>query len=186
MIYKIVARCELKKKNIALFVFNDLFIHLSESKAGNLVNLSLKKYQWPLELVWISERSTDFVKFTGPDNKYKFRTTDVLEMLNPVRRAITDRLKELDPPEALDVTSPYRFGSYEFLAKQSTFSGKWKNGRPFDGSYCHMGTLYKGELAANGDKHGMGTQTSLFKDTYTGIWLNNRPRMSIIMIVIIH
>src|SRR3990167_2015537 len=48
LIFETVTRCELKKKNITFFLFNDLLVHLTETKARNKSTLALPQHQVPL------------------------------------------------------------------------------------------------------------------------------------------
>jgi hypothetical protein len=44
-----------KKRPCYIWLFNDILIHMSETKAKNLKNLENPDYQWPLSLVWTNE-----------------------------------------------------------------------------------------------------------------------------------
>ena len=128
LINEITLKCEQKRKNVALYLFNDLFIHLSETKAKNKSNLSHKRYHWPLELIWIKERG-DFTKITGPCDSYRFRTSEISPFLSCLQKAISDRLSSLEMPENIVLSSSIRYASYDFQKTNSSFTGKWKNGK---------------------------------------------------------
>ena len=128
MIHENIARCESARKNIAIFIFNDLFVHMTESKAKNRALCADPRYQWPMELVWIQQKKS-YTKIIGPSGYYKFRTSEISEWKYQLEKAISDHLATIDSSEPLTLESETREGSYLFQESNTSFSGIWKIGK---------------------------------------------------------
>lgn len=63
-----------KKFKLRLTLFNDLLVHLSESKSKKKSNMEQQKHQWPLYLVWLKDLLDAELeeKYLNPKEKEKF------------------------------------------------------------------------------------------------------------------
>jgi len=175
MIYEATVRCERKRKNIVLYIFNDLLVHLSETKTKNKANLLLLRHQWPMDLVWLKE-DKEYIRVKGPTDTYKFRQSDVAEWLPQLREAISAYLTFKHPKENVTLTSSQRQGTFRFPTTKALFTGTWNMGRVVSGRLEYMGNVYEGEFASSQHKkQGQGKQKSCFGDEYTGQWQEDRP-----------
>ena len=131
---EIIVRCEASKKNIILLLFNDLLVHLPETKLKNKAIYGDERYQWPMNLIWIKE-NREFTKIIGPSGKYKIRTTDIQAWKPQLETAIKEYLSKQDysdKDEEVSLYSAYRYGSYEFEPTVGNFSGRWNYGKVYN------------------------------------------------------
>ena len=126
-------KCENRKRATAFFVFNDILVHLSVTKAKHKPNLTLPQAQWPLRLIWLQYPSIDVIKVVGPTDFYLLRTQaeGASVLINALKAAIEDDLRaqavKLDiSPSTLD--SQERTGSFQF-PNSVFYEGNWKNGK---------------------------------------------------------
>ena len=171
MLFEGTARCENKKKPIAVFLFNDLFIHLSETRAKNKANLLLPAHQWPLSLIWLTQ-DEEFVCIKGPTDSYRFRLAEMSELLPQLSETVNSFLMGTCPGSTIE--TDLRKGTFTFPETSASFTGEWKRGKMANGRMAFNGNVYHGTFKG-GLKSGEGNQISSFGDTFTGQWLSDRP-----------
>lgn len=128
-------KCEHKKKTIAFYVFNDVLVHLSTTKAKHKANLTKTSAQWPLPLIWFQYSSQDSVQIVGPTDYYliKFGSPESNHFITTLHDAVDKELKQQSQKRNSNasiptIETPARHGSYQF-ANSVFYDGQWVNGK---------------------------------------------------------
>ena len=147
LVYEATIRCENKKKNICFYLFSDILVHLSDTKAKNKINLTMPQSQLPLHLVWINKKTYDneyYWEIIGPSSIcYRLPTDDTVsdKLVDFLFKSLLDHVQKHECRDFIDIQSfspppitkslhldhPVRYGSYTFL-DQISYHGFWYNG----------------------------------------------------------
>jgi len=175
-------KCENRKRPTMFYVFNDILVHLSATKAKHKQNLTLPESQWPLRLIWVESPAPDLIKILGPTEDYYIlkRTNDATRLVESLKKAIDEDLKQQSIQKHNSPDSPPtwesddRVGTYQF-PNSVLYRGAWHRGEMHgEGTWRFLDHEYTGTFV-HGCKEGEGEMRYFSGNVYRGAWKNDLP-----------
>ncbi|MDP2438552.1 MAG: hypothetical protein Q8P67_22645, partial [archaeon] len=174
-----------KKFKLRLTLFNDLLVHLSETKSKKKSNMEQQKHQWPLYLVWLKDLvdAQQEEKFLNPKEKEKFPCA--FELIGPMATYIfwfADQREKDSWFTSISKATKEEIGTRKFMQALPTEIGEKVSeqdiqtmtpDRPVRVGIYHMlnGGVYQGWWHY-GTMHGLGA-FSFFGNIYLGEFQHN-------------
>ena len=182
---KIKSKGLFKDIKLNIWLFNDVLVHLTNTKSKKKTNVASTKHTWPLELVWVKdipEIEPSDTKFpysfllVGPRTTYTLRfpdPTDKGKWMKVISDAIASCLTEENSPDAKRMC---RYGTYEFPDKdRGSYTGWWKFGKIHgQGIYQFHGNKFTGQFEYN-QKCGSGVMELCSGECFQGEWKEDLP-----------
>jgi len=178
------------KRKMHAWIFNDILVLLPDAKAKNRTQLTNPKFQWPLHLVWVGEKSKKYKNtFTliGPTRNYLITclAEELDTWINHIHHSVQQHLEYLSVTQdtelqtekeaKMTLDNPKRYGTYQFPTSE-TYSGWWLSGK-FEGigKFSFFGNVYEGAYRDH-MKEGKGVMKFVSGEVYDGEWLKDKQQ----------
>lgn len=163
------------------FLFNDILVHVNSSRLKGGIDLSLPEYTWPINLLWVRERTDKKGKISGgyevigPSVTLQLSKKTDASWVKDIKDGIEKWCAVLNSNDDLaNNDAHHRRGKYAFPTA-GTYDGEWVDGqRQGQGSYSYLGSLFEGNWE-QGKRVGKGTLYYSSGHVYEGEFKADQP-----------